>query len=45
LETLVQAQEAVGRLENAAQSPLDVRDWITNKAREDSGPAKERKDD
>jgi cobalt-zinc-cadmium efflux system outer membrane protein len=45
LEALVQAQGAVGRLENAAQSPLDVRDWITNKAREDSGPAKERKDD
>jgi outer membrane protein TolC len=45
LEALVQAQEAVGRLENAAQSPLDVRDWIYTKAREDSGPAKERKDD
>jgi len=45
LEALVQAQEAVGRLENAAQSPLDVRDWIYMKAREDSGPAKERKDD
>ncbi len=45
LDALIQAQEAVGRLENAAQSPLDVRDWITTKAREDSGPAKERKDD
>ena len=45
LEALVQAQEAVGRLENAAQSPLDVRDWIYTKAREDSGPAKEHKDD
>jgi outer membrane protein TolC len=45
LEALVQAQEAVGRLENAAQSPLDVRDWIFNKARQDSGPAKELKDD
>ncbi|MGZ5487195.1 MAG: TolC family protein [Candidatus Aminicenantales bacterium] len=45
LEALTQAQEAVGRLENAAQSPLDVRDWIYTKAREDSGPAKERKDD
>jgi len=39
LEALVQAQEAVGRLENAAQSPLDVRDWIYTKAREGSGPA------
>ncbi|MCX6568354.1 MAG: TolC family protein [Candidatus Aminicenantes bacterium] len=45
LEALIQAQEAVGRLENTAQSPLDVRDWIYTKAREDSGPAKERKDD
>lgn len=45
LEALVQAQEAVGRLENAAQSPLDVRDWFFTKTREDAGPAKERKDD
>ena len=45
LEALVQAQEAVGRLENAAQSPLDIKDWFFTKTREDSGPAKERKDD
>jgi len=45
LEALVQAQEAVGRLENAAQSPLDVMDWISIKAGGDSGPAKEHKDD
>jgi outer membrane protein, heavy metal efflux system len=45
LEALVQAQEAVGRLENAAQSPLDVKDWITTKPQADSGPVKERKDD
>ena len=45
LEALVQAHEAVGRLENAAQSPLDVKDWIYTKAGGDSGPAKERKDD
>ncbi len=45
LEALVQAQEAVGRLENAAQSPLDVKDWISTKSREPSGPEKERKDD
>jgi cobalt-zinc-cadmium efflux system outer membrane protein len=45
LEALVQAQEAVGRLENTAQSPLDIRDWIYTKGRENSGPAKERKDD
>jgi cobalt-zinc-cadmium efflux system outer membrane protein len=45
LEALIQAQEAVGRLENAAQSPLDVKDWFFTKTREDSGPAKERNDD
>lgn len=45
LEALVQAQEAVGRLENAAQSPLDVRDWLSTKADAASGPVKERKDD
>ncbi len=45
LEALVQAQEAVGRLENSAQSPLDVKDWITTKARADSGDVKERDDD
>jgi outer membrane protein TolC len=45
LEALVQAQEAVGRLENAAQSPLDVKDWIYTKTRPDSGPLKESEDD
>jgi cobalt-zinc-cadmium efflux system outer membrane protein len=45
LEALVQAQEAVGRLENAAQSPLDVKDWITTMARTPAIPEKERKDD
>ena len=45
LEALVQGQEAVGRLENAAQSPLDVKDWLTTKAGPASGPEKERKDD
>jgi len=45
LEALVQAQEAVGRLENAAQSPLDVKDWISTMSREPSGPEKERNDD
>jgi cobalt-zinc-cadmium efflux system outer membrane protein len=45
LDALVQAQEAVGRLENAAQSPLDVKDWIYTKTRPDSGPLKESKDD
>lgn len=45
LEALVQAREAVGRLENAAQSPLDVKDWIYTQTREDPAPAKEHKDD
>ena len=45
LEAMVQAQEAIGRLENAAQSPLDVKDWIYVTPRADSGPVKERKDD
>jgi cobalt-zinc-cadmium efflux system outer membrane protein len=45
LEALVQAQEAVGRLENAAQSPLDMKDWITTMSRAQAGPEKERKDD
>jgi cobalt-zinc-cadmium efflux system outer membrane protein len=45
LEALVQAQEAVGRLENAAQSPLDVKDWITTMTRTPADPAKEHKDD
>jgi outer membrane protein TolC len=45
LESMTQAQEAVGRLENAAQSPLDVKDWITTMSREQAGPEKERKDD
>jgi outer membrane protein, heavy metal efflux system len=45
LEALVQAQEAVGRLENAAQSPLDVKDWISTVTRAPAGPQKEPKDD
>lgn len=42
LDAMGQAQQAVGRLENAAQSPLDVKDWITGEIRRDAGPAKER---
>ncbi len=45
LEALTQAQDAVGRLENAAQSPLDVKDWITTMSRAPAEPVKERKDD
>jgi outer membrane protein, heavy metal efflux system len=45
LDALVQAQEAVGRLENAAQSPLDIKDWIYAAPRADPGPAKENSHD
>jgi outer membrane protein TolC len=45
LEALVQAQEAVGRLEDAAQSPLEAKDWITTMTRTPAAPAKERKHD
>jgi cobalt-zinc-cadmium efflux system outer membrane protein len=45
IESLVQAQTAVGRLENAAQSPLDVKDWIITLDRPPASPEKESKDD
>lgn len=45
LEAMVQAQEAVGRLENAAQSPLEVKDWITTMSRTGTEPGKELKHD
>jgi len=45
VEALAQAQAAVGRLENAAQSPLDVKDWITTLVRPPAGPEKENRDD
>jgi hypothetical protein len=35
----------VGRLENAAQSPLEVKDWITTMSRTPASPEKESKDD
>ncbi|HSA96844.1 MAG TPA: TolC family protein [Acidobacteriota bacterium] len=41
VEALAQAQAAVGRLENAAQSPLEIKDWITTMVR----PVKENEDD
>jgi cobalt-zinc-cadmium efflux system outer membrane protein len=42
LEALVQVQESIRRLENAAQSPLEVKDWIYTKSGTPAGPAKER---
>jgi outer membrane protein TolC len=45
LEALVQVQEVIRRLENAAQSPLDVKDWIYTKSGAEAGPPKERNND
>jgi len=45
LESLYEAQGAVGRLENAAQSPLEIKDWITTMSRTPENPAKERTHD
>jgi outer membrane protein, heavy metal efflux system len=45
LEALVQAQEAIRRLENAAQSPLDVKDWIYTKSGPEAGSPKEHDND
>ena len=45
LDALIQAQQAVGRLENAAQSPLDVKDWIAGEIRRGAGPSKELKNE
>jgi outer membrane protein TolC len=45
LESLFQAQTAIGRLENAAQSPLEVKDWITTMSRTGAEPGKELKHD
>jgi outer membrane protein, heavy metal efflux system len=45
LDALIQAQQTIGRLEDAAQSPLDVKDWITGEIPRGAGPAKERKNE
>jgi len=45
LDVLVKAQEAIGRLEDAMQSPLEKADWILETPRRDSGQAKERKNE
>ena len=45
LDALYQAQEAVGRLENAAQSPLDIKDWIYTGRPGKPAAVKEREDD
>jgi len=45
LEALVKTQEAAGRLENAAQSPLEIGDWLFTKTPPGTGTVKERKND
>lgn len=45
LDAAVKAQEAVGRLENAMQSPLDKTEWVLVTPQRDVGPSKERKDE
>jgi outer membrane protein TolC len=45
LDALVKAQQAVGLLEDAMQSPLDVADWILKMPREETGQVKEQKDE
>jgi cobalt-zinc-cadmium efflux system outer membrane protein len=45
LEALVKAQQAIGELENAIQSPLDLKEWIVETPGRSSGQTKERKDE
>lgn len=43
LEAVVKAQQAIGDLENAMQSPLDIKEWILETPGRTIGQAKERK--
>jgi outer membrane protein TolC len=45
LDASVKAQEAVGRLESAMQSPLDKTEWVLAVPQRNAGPSKERKDE
>jgi len=45
LDALVKAQQAIGDLENAMQSPLDLEGWILKTPGKTPGQVKERKDD
>ena len=45
LEALVKAQQAIGELENAIPSPLDLKEWFLETPGRTSGQAKERKDE
>ena len=43
LDAVVKAQQAVGDLENAMQSPLDIKEWVLETPGRTPGQAKERK--
>lgn len=43
LDAVVKAQRAVGDLENAMQSPLDIKEWVLETPGRTAGQAKERK--
>jgi cobalt-zinc-cadmium efflux system outer membrane protein len=45
LDALVKAQRAIGDLENAMESPLDLKEWIVETPGRVSGPAKERRNE
>ncbi len=45
LDALVKAQQAIGELEDAMQSPLDLKDWLMEPGRNSLGQTKERKDE
>lgn len=45
LDALVMAQRAIGQLEDAMQSPVDLKDWIFEAPQRQSGQTKERQDD
>ncbi len=44
-DALVKAQQAVGELENAMQSPLDLKEWVLQSPGRSSGQTKERKNE
>ena len=45
LDALISAQQALGQLEKAMQSPLDIADWVFQAPQRQSEQTKERKDD
>jgi cobalt-zinc-cadmium efflux system outer membrane protein len=45
LDALVNAQQAIGQLEKAMQSPLDIADWVFQAPQRQSEQTKERKND